>query len=73
MVQHPRKVNIKNIVISLRSCRTLLLRIFWTGSESSNTTNPKFGSFPPLLIRSSRTVPYSVDENTVYLPLRLIP
>lgn len=41
---------------------TLLLRIFCTGSESSNTTKPKFGSFPPLLIRSSRTVPYSVDR-----------
>lgn len=39
--------------------RTLLLRIFCTGSESSNTTKPKFGSFPPLLILSSRTVPYS--------------
>jgi hypothetical protein len=42
-------------------CRflTLLLRIFCTGSESSNTTKPKLGSFPPLLILSSRTVPYS--------------
>lgn len=42
---------------------TLLLRIFCTGSESSNTTKPKFGSFPPLLILSSRTVPYSGQED----------
>ena len=49
-------------VMSLSRCVTLLLRIFCTGSESSNTTKPKFGSFPPLLILSSRTVPYSVHR-----------
>lgn len=52
----------KEKLMSLRRCVTLLLRIFCTGSESSNTTKPKFGSFPPLLILSSRTVPYSVHR-----------
>lgn len=39
---------------------TFATRIRWTGSESSNTTNPKLGSFPPtplVFMRSSTTFP----------------
>jgi len=39
---------------------TFATKIRWTGSESSNTTNPKFGSFPPtpfVFMRSSTTFP----------------
>lgn len=39
---------------------TFATRIRWTGSESSNTTKPKLGSFPPtplVLMRSSTTFP----------------
>lgn len=42
------------------SVLTFATKIRWTGSESSNTTNPKLGSFPPtplVLMRSSTTFP----------------
>lgn len=41
---------------------TFAPRILCTGSESSKTTNPKLGSFPPtplVFIRSSTTFPYA--------------
>lgn len=43
---------------------TFATKILWTGSESSNTTNPKLGSFPPtpfVLMRSSTTFPKPVE------------
>lgn len=42
---------------------TFAIKILWTGSESSKTTKPKFGSFPPtplVLMRSSTTFPKPV-------------
>lgn len=44
---------------------TLAPRILCTGSDSSKTTNPKLGSFPPtplVLIRSSTTFPYAEEK-----------
>lgn len=42
---------------------TFATKILWTGSESSNTTKPKLGSFPPtplVFMRSSTTFPKPV-------------
>lgn len=51
--------------VSIHAPSTFAPRILCTGSESSKTTNPKLGSFPPtplVLIRSSTTVPYAVRK-----------
>lgn len=51
--------------ISIHAPSTLAPRILCTGSESSKTTNPKLGNFPPtpfVLIRSSTTFPYAARK-----------
>lgn len=55
--------------MSIHAPSTLAPRIFCTGSESSKTTNPKLGSFPPtplVLIRSSTTFPYAARIKIYY-------
>lgn len=56
--------------MSIHAPSTLAPRILCTGSESSKTTNPKLGSFPPtplVLIRSSTTFPYAAKGGKKYL------
>lgn len=51
---------------SPRNIIGLAPRILCTGSESSKTTNPKLGSFPPtplVFIRSSTTFPYVMKKS----------
>lgn len=60
----PRYLGFRAFSPSFEGCSmpilTFATKIRWTGSESSNTTNPKLGSFPPtplVFMRSSTTFP----------------
>lgn len=57
-----RNQRLSETIVRVHINSTLAARILCTGSESSKTTNPKLGSFPPtplVLIRSSNTFPYA--------------
>lgn len=61
MSPHRHQMKVGN-EMSIHAPSTLAPRILCTGSESSKTTKPKLGSFPPtplVLIRSSTTLPYA--------------